>query len=62
MEPKSLQIHVALPYKRQPRDDERIAGLLARGYRITNLLRITDQEAVVNLEWSETPTPSASGA
>lgn len=51
MEPaQRLQIQVQLPFKKQPRDDHRIASYLARGYRIVDLLRISDGEVLVTFE------------
>lgn len=47
--PEKLQLHLVLPYKVQPRENERIRGWLVRGYRVTHLQRVSDREAVVTL-------------
>jgi hypothetical protein len=44
-----LQLHLVLPYKSQPADDPRIRRYLDRGYRIEELQRLTDREAIVVL-------------
>ncbi|MDX1388730.1 MAG: hypothetical protein R3344_06045 [Acidobacteriota bacterium] len=47
--PESIQLHVALPYKQQPRDHPRIRRLLDDGYLIAQFQRITDREAIITL-------------
>ena len=44
-----VQMHLALSFKKEPRDHPRIAALLEEGYRIDQLQRVTDTEAVVTL-------------
>ena len=44
-----VQMHLALSFKKEPRDHPRIAALLGEGYRIDQLQRVTDKEAVVTL-------------
>jgi hypothetical protein len=51
MEPgKRIQLHLALPFKLEPGKHPRIARLLAEGYRILQLQRLTDRDAIVTLE------------
>ena len=42
-------MHLALPYKFDPADDPRIRKYLRRGYRVEQLQRLTDREAIVTL-------------
>jgi hypothetical protein len=51
--PRHVQLHLVLPYKFEARDDRRVREWLERGYRIVDLQRITDREALVTL--SRTP-------
>lgn len=44
-----VQLHLALSFKQEPRDHPRIAALLKEGYRIDQLQRVTDKEALVTL-------------
>jgi len=44
-----VQLHLALSFKQEPRDHPRIAALLEEGYRIDDLQRVTDKEALVTL-------------
>ena len=44
-----VQLHLVLPYKFEPREDPRIAAYLDKGYRIVQLQRISDREAIVTL-------------
>ena len=55
--PKRIQLQLQLPYKREVREDEVVRGYLDRGYRILELQRLSDQEAMVTLE---APSPAAS--
>ncbi len=47
--PATLQLQLDLTYKMQPRDHPRVRAYLERGYRIADLQRISDQEALVTL-------------
>ena len=47
--PDRVQLQVRLAYKFQPTEDRRVRDHLALGYRIEDLQRITDQEAIVTL-------------
>ena len=47
---KRVQLHLALPYKLEPARHPRIAKLLGEGYRIAQLQRLTDRDAIVTLE------------
>jgi len=51
--PRRLQLHLVLPYKAQPADDPRIRRYLDDGYRIEELQRLTDREAIVVLARSD---------
>ncbi len=53
-----LQIHLDMPYKQQPRENSRVRILLDRGYRIVDVQRISDREAVVTLD-PPSPPPAA---
>lgn len=44
-----IQLHLVLPYKFEPLDEPRIKKLLDDGYRIVQLQRVSDREAVVTL-------------
>lgn len=46
---KRLQLHIVLPYKFEPREHPRIRRLLDEGYRIVELQRLTDRDALVTL-------------
>lgn len=54
--PRRLQLHLDLPYKKEPREDPRVRAWLDRGYRISRLQRLTDRDALVTLE---RPLPDA---
>ena len=47
--PQRLQLHLELPYKQQPRDHPRVRAYLDQDYRIVDLQRLTDREAIVTL-------------
>ena len=49
---KRVQLHLTLLYKHQPRDHPRIREYLDRGFRITQLQRVTDHEVIVTLQSS----------
>jgi hypothetical protein len=42
-----VQIHLVLPYRIEPREHPRVREYLSRGYRIVQLQRLTDREALV---------------
>ncbi len=50
MAPRRVQLHIALPYKIEPGDDPRVRAHLDQGYRIIELQRLTDRDAIVTLE------------
>ncbi len=50
---KRVQLHLVLPYKLQPREHGRVREYLAHGYRIEQLQRISDREALVTLALRE---------
>ena len=52
-----IQLQIALPYNREPREDERLRGYFARGFRIVHFQRLSDGEVVVTLENGESPRP-----
>jgi hypothetical protein len=45
-----IQLHLTLPYKLEPGKHPRVARLLAEGYRVLQLQRLTDRDAIVTLE------------
>jgi hypothetical protein len=47
---RRLQLQLALPYGRAPKDDERVGRQLALGWRIAQLQRLSDQEVLVTFE------------
>lgn len=47
---RRIQLQLPIPYRREPRDDERVRRYLERGFRIAHYQRLTDQEVVVTLE------------
>ena len=46
---EAIQLHLRLAFKHEPEDHPRIRALLERGYRITQLQRLTDAEVLVTL-------------
>jgi len=44
-----IQLHLDLPYRKQPKDHPRIGALLAQGFRIAELQRLTDKEVAITL-------------
>lgn len=56
--PTRLQLHLTLPYKFEAREDPRVQRYLAEGYRIAQLQRLTDREALITLERPPDPEPS----
>ena len=47
---RRIQLHLALPYKFDPWQHPRIARLLEQGYKVAQLQRLTDRDAIVTLE------------
>ena len=47
--PRRIQLHLVLAYKHEPREHPRVASLLREGYRVVDLQRVTDREALVTL-------------
>ena len=57
--PSPVQLHLELPFKKQPGEHPRVRDLLEKGYRIVQLQRITDQEVLITLAVpSATPSPA----
>ena len=54
-----LQLHLKLPYKKDPREHPRVEALLAEGYLIEEIQRVTDKEIAVTLH---RPARAPSGA
>lgn len=46
---RRIQLHLVLPYKFEPRENHTVRDYLARGYRIEQLQRLSDREALVTL-------------
>jgi hypothetical protein len=44
-----VQLHVPLPYKKEPGHDPRVARYLSAGWRVEELQRLTDRDALVTL-------------
>ena len=55
-EPVLIQLQIDLPYHDEPRRHPEIRRYLDRGYRVVQLLRASDREALVTLA---PPEPSA---
>lgn len=49
-QPKRIQLHVVLPFKHEAHEHPQIKGYLDGGWRIVQLQRVTDREALVTLE------------
>ena len=47
---RRIQLHLALPYKFDPWQHPRISRLLQQGYKVAQLQRLTDRDAIVTLE------------
>ncbi len=56
--PHRFQLHLELPYKKEPREHPRVRAWLDRGYRIAQLQRLTDRDAVITFERREARTPA----
>ena len=44
-----VQLHVPLPFKKEPGHDPRVARYLTTGWRVEELQRLTDRDALVTL-------------
>lgn len=44
-----IQLHVPLPYRKEPGHDPKVARYLSMGYRVEELQRLTDRDALVTL-------------
>lgn len=58
-DPRRVQLHVPLAFKHEPAHDPRIRGYLDRGYRLEELQRLSDRDALVTLVRDE---PAAGAA
>ena len=47
---RRMQLQLALPCRREPRDDERVRRQLDLGWRIAQLQRLSDQEVLITFE------------
>lgn len=48
-EPERIQLQIDLPYSHEVGDHPRVKGYLEGGYRIVQLQRVSDREALVTL-------------
>jgi len=55
---RRIQVQFHLPYSREARDDEQIRDYLSRGWRIAQLQRLSDQEAVITFEADASVPPA----
>ena len=55
---RRIQVQFHLPYTREAGNDERVQGYLNQGWRIAQLQRLSDQEAVITFE-SDGASPSS---
>lgn len=53
-----IQLQLPIPYKTEPRNDERLRGYLDRGYRIASYQRLSDSEVLVTLDAPGEPDAS----
>jgi hypothetical protein len=53
-----IQVQFQLPYNRQAQDDEHVRSYLARGWRIAQLQRLSDHEALITFEADGQTSPS----
>lgn len=51
---RRIQVQFALPYTREAADDERVRAYLEQGWRIAQLQRLSDQEAMITFVGSAT--------
>ncbi len=60
--PDRLQLHLALAYKHEVREHNKVRRLLAEGWTILDVQRVTDSEVLVTMsraaETPPTPPPS----
>jgi hypothetical protein len=56
---RRIQVQFQFPYSREARDDERVRGYLDQGWRIAQLQRLSDQEAVITFEADLAPVSGA---
>ena len=49
-EPRRQQLHLALPYKFEPLEHPRVAKMLAEGWNVVDVTRVTDRETLVTFE------------
>ncbi len=54
-EPRRVQLHVPLAFKHEPAHDPRVRAFLDRGYRLEELQRLSDRDALVTLAKDEPP-------
>lgn len=54
---RRTQLHLVLPFHFEPREHPRVASMMARGYRIQDLQRLTDREVLITFVLPE-PTPA----
>jgi len=52
---QELQLHVVLPYNIEVRKHPRVQSYLTQGYRIEEVQRISDREALVTLRCEPAP-------
>lgn len=53
-----IQLQLPIPYKTEPRNDERVRRYLDRGYRIAQYQRLSDSEVLVTLDAPDKPEAS----
>ncbi len=50
-----VQVHLGLTFKQQPAQHPQVKDYLARGFRIVNVQRVNDREALVTLSPPASP-------
>jgi hypothetical protein len=50
---RRIQVQFPIPYSREAKDDERVRSYLDRGWRIAQMQRLSDQEALITFETDE---------
>lgn len=54
---RRVQLHVPLPYKKDPSHDPRVARLLTEGWSVEEIQRLSDKDALITLAPPE-PAPA----
>ena len=47
---RRVQLHVSLAYKQEPKVHPKVSRMLAEGWKVAGVQRLTDRDALVTLE------------